>query len=271
MGAAQGRPAESRAERRRQHAAGLLGGPGLFRSRRSRGTPARRRRRAPCRCWRSMGSHIATAGVSLRADGSGADYRGWIDGIAASLGGFTGGDHPRTRCARHGRLSVGGPAPGTLRLDPLRRRHADPQSGRGGVRRRRPLALAECRGDGGQAQPGRRGPRARFQPQHRELLHHRGGNRLRRGDFGAHERHALRNRHVAQRRRTSADAPLHWCNPSGRALGASPTADTAGPHADAYLWIKRPGESDGSCRRGDPPAGHFVNQYAIELARNAGR
>jgi endoglucanase len=66
------------------------------------------------------------------------------------------------------------------------------------------------------------------------------------------------------------DAPLDWCNPGGRALGAAPTAETAGPHADAYLWIKRPGESDGSCNRGDPPAGNFVNQYAIDLARNRG-
>jgi endoglucanase len=67
------------------------------------------------------------------------------------------------------------------------------------------------------------------------------------------------------------DGPLNWCNPGGRALGAPPTTETAGAHADAYLWIKRPGESDGSCGRGDPGAGHFSNQSAIELARNAGR
>jgi endoglucanase len=67
------------------------------------------------------------------------------------------------------------------------------------------------------------------------------------------------------------DSPLNWCNPAGRALGAAPTAATAGAHADAYLWIKRPGESDGTCDKGDPPAGTFVNQYAIELARNAGQ
>jgi endoglucanase len=66
------------------------------------------------------------------------------------------------------------------------------------------------------------------------------------------------------------DSPLDWCNPRGRALGTPPTAATAGPHADAYLWIKRPGESDGSCNRGDPPAGNFVNQFAVELASNAG-
>ena len=67
------------------------------------------------------------------------------------------------------------------------------------------------------------------------------------------------------------DSRLNWCNPSGRALGTPPTAATAGAHADAYLWIKRPGESDGTCDNGDPQAGNFVNQYAIDLARNAGQ
>ncbi|WP_406813681.1 glycoside hydrolase family 6 protein [Mycobacterium sp. M23085] len=66
------------------------------------------------------------------------------------------------------------------------------------------------------------------------------------------------------------DSELNWCNPSGRALGTPPTAATAGAHADAYLWIKRPGESDGTCGKGDPPAGNFVNQYAIDLVHNVG-
>ena len=66
------------------------------------------------------------------------------------------------------------------------------------------------------------------------------------------------------------DAPLSWCNPDGRALGVAPTTATAGAHADAYLWLKRVGESDGSCDRGDPPAGRFINEFAIELVRNAG-
>lgn len=64
--------------------------------------------------------------------------------------------------------------------------------------------------------------------------------------------------------------PYGWCNPSGRALGTPPTTNTAGQHADAYLWVKRVGESDGSCGSGEPAAGHFVSDYAINLARNAG-
>jgi endoglucanase len=59
-----------------------------------------------------------------------------------------------------------------------------------------------------------------------------------------------------------------WCNPPGRALGAEPTADAAGAHADAYLWVKVPGESDGTCG-GAPPAGTWMPEYALGLAREA--
>jgi endoglucanase len=66
------------------------------------------------------------------------------------------------------------------------------------------------------------------------------------------------------------DDELYWCNPKGRALGAAPTTNTGNGNVDAFLWVKRPGESDGSCN-GGPGAGRFVNEYAIELARNAGQ
>lgn len=68
----------------------------------------------------------------------------------------------------------------------------------------------------------------------------------------------------------ATDDKLYWCNPTGRALGARPTTDTGNGNVDAFLWVKRPGESDGSCGQGEPGAGQFVNQYAIDLARNAG-
>jgi endoglucanase len=63
---------------------------------------------------------------------------------------------------------------------------------------------------------------------------------------------------------------LDWCNPPGRALGTAPTTDTASPLVDAYLWIKEPGTSDGSCRPGEPRAGQWWPQYALELARDSG-
>lgn len=69
--------------------------------------------------------------------------------------------------------------------------------------------------------------------------------------------------------RGATDDELYWCNPAGRALGSAPTTATASPNVDAYLWVKRPGESDGACN-GHPPAGTWDNSYALELARNAG-
>jgi len=60
-----------------------------------------------------------------------------------------------------------------------------------------------------------------------------------------------------------------WCNPSGRALGVSATTATSGAHADAYLWVKRVGESDGQCGRGEPPAGTWWPAYAVALAQRA--
>jgi endoglucanase len=62
--------------------------------------------------------------------------------------------------------------------------------------------------------------------------------------------------------------PEAWCNPRGRALGKAPTTDTGDKLIDAYLWIKRPGESDGTCK-GGPKAGRWWPRYALDLARNA--
>ncbi len=56
-----------------------------------------------------------------------------------------------------------------------------------------------------------------------------------------------------------------WCNPDGRALGQPPTALTGVPLADAFLWIKPPGESDGTCN-GGPEAGAWWPEYALGLA-----
>jgi endoglucanase len=59
-----------------------------------------------------------------------------------------------------------------------------------------------------------------------------------------------------------------FCNAPNQALGHVPAVGAA-PGLDAYLWIKPPGESDGSCH-GAPPAGQFWVQGAAALARAAG-
>jgi endoglucanase len=93
-----------------------------------------------------------------------------------------------------------------------------------------------------------------------------------------------------------------WCNPPGRGLGTHPTANTKIPLLDAYLWVKTPGQSDGTCDSAggarawdygayslpgwptdaagqaifdplwgldDPIAGGWFNQQALDLAKRA--
>jgi endoglucanase len=78
--------------------------------------------------------------------------------------------------------------------------------------------------------------------------------------------------------------PQDWCNPPGRGVGLTPSANTGVSLLDATLWIKVPGESDGECNRGlgpagttvdpewgliDPAAGDWFPQMALQLAHNA--
>jgi len=77
--------------------------------------------------------------------------------------------------------------------------------------------------------------------------------------------------------------PQDWCNAPGRGAGARPRILPRSSLAAAFLWVKSPGESDGSCNRGiadsitdpewggivDPiPSGWFRAQ-ALQLARLA--
>jgi endoglucanase len=76
--------------------------------------------------------------------------------------------------------------------------------------------------------------------------------------------------------------PQDWCNPPGRGLGLRATTSTGNALADAFLWVKVPGESDGTCTRGapagsvdpewglvDPAAGQWFPQQALQLAQLA--
>jgi endoglucanase len=77
--------------------------------------------------------------------------------------------------------------------------------------------------------------------------------------------------------------PQDWCNPPERGAGLRPRVFGGDGLLKAQLWIKTPGESDGSCNRGiagstadpewggivDPPAGAWFPAQALELARLA--
>ncbi|MDT0386819.1 glycoside hydrolase family 6 protein [Streptomyces dubilierae] len=89
-------------------------------------------------------------------------------------------------------------------------------------------------------------------------------------EYGGRLAEALGGKHFVVDTSRNGNGPLPgvWCNPPGRALGTPPTTATGRPVVDAYLWIKRPGESDGTCE-GGPAAGRWWPEYALELARNA--
>ncbi|GAA1988841.1 hypothetical protein GCM10009718_28030 [Isoptericola halotolerans] len=59
-----------------------------------------------------------------------------------------------------------------------------------------------------------------------------------------------------------------WCNPRDRALGEQPRLVDDSTGLDALLWVKLPGESDGTCN-GGPSAGAWWQEIALEMAANA--
>lgn len=65
------------------------------------------------------------------------------------------------------------------------------------------------------------------------------------------------------------DGAPSFCNPPDRALGETPTTETGYDLVDALLWVKRPGESDGACRPGEPEAGQWFAEYGLGLAERA--
>ena len=85
-------------------------------------------------------------------------------------------------------------------------------------------------------------------------------------------RRALRDRHEPQRQRPQPPGRRRRpevVQPARAARsGAAPRTSTGQRKVDAYLWVKQPGASDGSCRAGAPPAGHWWPEYALALVRN---
>lgn len=78
----------------------------------------------------------------------------------------------------------------------------------------------------------------------------------------------LDNAHFVMDTSRNGNGPkdVEWCNPEGRKLGLAPTTQTGDPLIDAYLWLKRPGESDGECN-GGPKAGVWWDEAALQLLK----
>lgn len=98
--------------------------------------------------------------------------------------------------------------------------------------------------------------------------------------FAMNISHTLAERHgvpgmkfVIDSSRNGNGSDGNWCNPAGRALGGPPAwTPNRTDGLDGFLWIKRPGESDGSCGTApDSKSGDFVPALADALISGAGR
>jgi endoglucanase len=78
--------------------------------------------------------------------------------------------------------------------------------------------------------------------------------------------HGIEGAHaVIDTSRNGAGSDGEWCNPPGRLVGEE-GGTTGDDVVDLNLWIKPPGESDGTCN-GGPAAGRWWPEAAIELTR----
>jgi endoglucanase len=60
-----------------------------------------------------------------------------------------------------------------------------------------------------------------------------------------------------------------WCNPPNAAAGALPTTRTAHERVDAYMWVERPGFSNGACHGGPARVGAWWEERAIQMVERA--
>ncbi len=103
----------------------------------------------------------------------------------------------------------------------------------------------------------------------RELSRRLGGkhfviNTSQNGRGPVHYRRWLNRRHGAFRRINV------WCHPLKRGMGPAPTTRTAAPEVlDAYLYIGRPGLSDGACNGGPLPIGSWFEKRGLMFAKYA--
>lgn len=63
--------------------------------------------------------------------------------------------------------------------------------------------------------------------------------------------------------------PENWCNPKGVGLGPLPRLNPRLARVDAFLWVKPPGESDGSSVADQPSDGIWWMDHAIQLGQHS--
>jgi endoglucanase len=93
--------------------------------------------------------------------------------------------------------------------------------------------------------------------------------------YGAKLSRAVGGRHFIVNTSHNGNGPLYrsghtiWCNPPNAAAGELPTTNTGHPKADAYLWVERPGYSNGACNGGPARVGAWWEKRAIQMVERA--
>jgi len=62
---------------------------------------------------------------------------------------------------------------------------------------------------------------------------------------------------------------VYTCNPPNVAAGKRPTTTTIHAKVDAYMWVERPGYSNGACGGGPARVGAFWVKRALQMVRRA--
>ncbi len=214
--------------------------------------------------------HRDCGGYSSGGASSASAYRGWIDGFAAGIG-------PRRAVVVLEPDAVAQALSGCLQASAVRERYALLRYAIGRLKKDGNATVYLDAGNLGWIQPATKLAR----PLRESGIAAADGFALNVSNFyeteqtieyGTSLSHALGGTHFVIDTSRNGDGPYgsarnekDWCNPPGRTLGVPPTTRTASPLVDAYLWVKQPGTSDGSCRPGDPRAGAWWPEYALEL------
>jgi endoglucanase len=93
--------------------------------------------------------------------------------------------------------------------------------------------------------------------------------------YGAKLSRALGGKHFIINTSHNGNGPLYsnghtiWCNPPNAAAGPLPTTNTAHPKVDAYMWVERPGFSNGACNGGPAQVGAWWEKRALQMVERA--
>jgi endoglucanase len=93
--------------------------------------------------------------------------------------------------------------------------------------------------------------------------------------YGVKLSRALGGKHFIINTSHNGNGPLYrgghtiWCNPPNAAAGPLPTTNTARPKVDAYMWVERPGYSNGPCNGGPARVGAWWEERAIQMVERA--